>query len=171
MTTIFLRWMLCISLGVLLCSLVAAAPPQALSDGQLDQVYAAGFNVTIDMDIDLSATNPDAVFVTGEGAAALQQLMNGGLSFSTNAGGSRNTSSFDPNGTYMPNLQNLTVNNINISDQALQNSNTMMNIFALQGDVAVGMNLNIIVNPTNTALNIIQTNINWGMINQLSDNF
>lgn len=163
MTTTTMRGMLCLLLGILLSSLVVAAPPRPMTDAQLDSVYAAGFNINVDMGIDLAASQPNSVFVTGGNTS---NVING-LSITrgtSNTTGS-NSGSIDPTGTYMPNLQNLVVNNINIAANALQNAKTLMNIFALQGDVAVGVNLNVVINPTNTTFSVSQTNINWGNVN------
>jgi hypothetical protein len=157
-----LRWAACIGLGLLLGG-AAFAAPRPLTDTQLDAVYAAGFNVQVDMGIDLAASNPESVVLAGT-SSALQQFFAGGMRLASTAGGGQNTGAFDPTGAYMPNLQQLTVNNINISDNALQNASSLLNIFALQGDIAVGLNLNVVVNPTNSLFNVSQTNINWATL-------
>jgi len=156
---------LCIGWCILLSGIVViAAPPRALSDSQLDGIFAAGLDVQVSMDMDIAASQPDSVLIQG-GAGAAQQLLNQGLTLTRTGIGDRNSSSFDPSGAYMPNLQNLVVNNLNITQNALQNANTLMNIFAMQGDVAVGVNLNVVVNPVNTYIAPVQTNMNWGMLN------
>lgn len=164
MTVQWLRGMVVLGMGVLLASAVWAAP-RALNDTQLDQVYAAGFDVTVDFDVDIAASKPESVFVEGGSAAAFSQLLNQGMTIANSRSSSRNSGSFDPTGSYMPNLQNLVVNNINISENALKNATTMMNVFALEGDVAIGLNLNVVVNPTNTNFTVQQTNVNWGTLN------
>ncbi|MHB9133158.1 MAG: hypothetical protein ACYDBB_18980 [Armatimonadota bacterium] len=158
-----LRRTLCIVAGLLVSGLAVVAAPRALSDTELDSVYAAGFNVQVDFGIDIAATNPDALIVQYGNADAVQNFLDHGMAIANASGtGTRNTGSFDPSGAYMPDLQNLTVNNINITDNALMNSTTLMNVFALEGDIAIGVNLNVVVNPINSTFNINQSNINWG---------
>lgn len=169
MTMRTLRWMLCISLGLLIAQTVPAAVCRPMSDTQLDQVYAAGFDIKVDLGLSLAATKPDAVIVAGGSAAAVQNFMEQGMAVSRTST-TRNSGSFDPTGTYMPNLQDLTVNNINISDNALQHASSLLNVFALEGDIAVGVNINVVVNPINSAFNVTQMNMNWGTMN-LSDAF
>ena len=171
MAAITFRTLASMAIALLLGMSMAMAASRTLSDSELDGVYAAGFNVTVDFVIDLTATNPDAVLVQGGNPAALQQFFDHGMTLARSRDfGETNLGSLDPSGVYMPNLQNLVVNNINISDGALSNATTLMNIFALQGDIAVGLNLNVVVNPVNSAFNITQTNINWSNIG-LSDAF
>ncbi|HEY3418306.1 MAG TPA: hypothetical protein VGM23_15630 [Armatimonadota bacterium] len=167
------RWMPAVIIGILMmASMAAVAAPRALSDSELDRVYAAGFDVTVDLGLDIAATNPDAVVVQMGNPSAALGLLNQGMTMTAHAAGSRDTNSgsLDPGGMYMPNLQNLVVNNINIAADALSNATTLMNVFALQGDVAIGVNLNVIVNPTNSTFDIHQSNYNWSTLN-LSDAF
>ncbi len=145
----------------LMMSLMAVAGPRPMSDDQLDAVYAAGFDVEIRMDMDLAASNPDALVLQGGDPEMLSQLFTSGIPLARSASTGRNTALIDPSGAYMPNLQNLTVNNINITGEALKDATTLLNIFALDGDVAVGLNLNVIVNPVGGNWNINQTNMNW----------
>jgi len=159
-----LRWMICMGIGLLLMQAVSAAVRQAMTDNQLDQVFAAGLDIKVDMGLNLAASNPDAVLVAGGNTAALQNVMDRGMALA-NTASTRNDGTFDPTGAYMPNLQNLTVNNIKISDEAFKNSNSLLNVFALEGDIAVGLNINVIVNPVNSAFNLTQMNMNWGTIN------
>jgi len=161
--------MLCVGISILLSSIVVAGP-RPLTNQQLDQVYAAGFDVRVDLDLDLAATNPDAVIVQSGDKAALMRIVDSGITIA-HSSGTRNSSSFDPSGAYVPDLQNitsLTTNNINVS--GLQNATTLMNLFALDGDIAVGLNLNVIVNPVNSVWTTYQNNVNWGTLN-LSDAF
>jgi hypothetical protein len=158
--------------GLLLGSvgLMAVAVKTPLADAQLDTVFAAGFeikDVQVQIDFDVMSSNPNATIFQGSSLAAVQEVLNQGLSLSHSLG-TRNSGSFDPSGAYMPNLQNLTINNINIADGALKDATTLMNIFALDGDVAVGVNLNVIINPTNSYFAVMQNNVNWGALG-LSD--
>jgi len=156
-----------IIIGILMmASMAAIAAPRPLSDSEMDGVYAAGFDLQVDLGIDIAATNPDAVVVQMGNYSAAQAFLNNGMSFTSRGTGTRelNSGSLDPSGMYMPNLQNLVVNNINIAADALANSSTLMNVFALQGDVAIGVNLNVIVNPTNSTFDIHQFNMNWGSL-------
>ncbi len=155
---------ICLGCAVLLAQVVPAAVCRALSDTQLDQVYAAGFDVDVDLGVNVAASQPNSVLVTSQNAAALQNFVQKGLTLAQSVA-TRDTASFDTTGAYMPNLQSLTVNNLNISNAALQNASTLMNIFALQGDVAVGVNINVVVNPTNSVFNVTQVNMNWGTTN------
>jgi hypothetical protein len=167
MTTLSLRALLLPAILILLAGSVLAAPKKAMADHELDAVYAAGFEVRIDVDLDVAATNPDALlFIPGGDSAAFGQFVSRGMDIA-HSGRSREPGTFDPNGTYMPNLQNLTMNNISLGDGALQNASTLLNVFALQGDVAVGVNLNVIVNPTNSNINLTQMNVNWSTIGSL----
>jgi hypothetical protein len=145
----------------LVMSLTAFAAPRPLTDAQLDAVYAAGFDVEIKMGLDVAASNPEALVLQASDPETLTQLFTQGIPLTRAASSGRNEAVIDPSGAYMPNLQNLTVNNINITGEALKDATTLLNIFALDGDVAVGVNLNVIVNPTGGTYNINQTNMNW----------
>lgn len=166
------NWQRIFGLGIgLAVSVMALAAPQRLSDLQLDEVYAAGFNIQVDLTMDIAASNPDAVFISGSGGeAALQQFLDQGMTVARTSGGARNNVSFDPTGAYLPDLERLTVNNLMITDNALQNSQSLVNVFALEGDVAIGVNLNVVVNPIDSIFNVTQTNINWSTLG-LSDAF
>jgi hypothetical protein len=147
---------------VLVMGAWACAVPKPLTDAQLDTVYAAGFDVELTMGLDVAASNPEAVVLQTNNPEAIAQLFTQGLPLTRAITGTgRNEALLDPSGAYMPNLQNLTVNNINITDNALKNATTLLNIFALDGDVAVGVNLNVIVNPSGGIFNVNQTNMNW----------
>ncbi len=163
MTGTVLRWSMCIGAALLLAG-AGWTRPRALSDRQLDAVYAAGFEVKVDLGLDVSATKPDSVYVQSGSMSSISSLLNSSMNLATTRLGARNEVTADPSGATMPNLQNLTVNNINISQNALQNANTLMNVFALEGDVAIGVNLNVVVNPINSNFTISQTNVNWGTL-------
>jgi hypothetical protein len=165
MTTKILRWMLLGVLSILCISIVAAATPRPLADHQLDDVYAAGFDVQVDFNMDVAAERPESVILLSGDQQALESLAGQGITLTRTMGGGRNTAGLDPNGTYVPNLQNLTNNTINLSGNALQNATSLLNIFALEGDVAVGLNLNVVVNPVNSPVNVSQMNLNWGTLN------
>ena len=166
MSTNMVRNTFCLGIGLLFSGIVAvAAAPRPLSDSQLDGVYAAGLDVQVSMDMSLSATNPEAVVVQSANPTLAPAMLQQGITLTRSNIGTINSGSFDSTGAYMPNLQNLVVNNLQISNNALQNASTMMNIFAMQGDVAVGVNLNVVVNPTNSVIAPTQTNVNWGTIN------
>jgi hypothetical protein len=154
---------MCAGLGLLVMA-AGWTKPRTLSDRQLDAVFAAGFEVKVDLGLDIAASKPDAVYVQGGNQGAIAGLLNSTTNLATTRLGARNEVTVDPSGTNMPNLQNLTVNNINISQNALQNATTLMNVFAMEGDVAIGVNLNVVVNPINSNFNIAQTNVNWGML-------
>ena len=162
------RWLLCSALAALCATWgLAGGTRQALSDTELDAVYAAGFNIQIDFGIDVAASNPDAVVMTGGGTDFLNQ----GMTLSHTSGGGRNEVRYDPSGSYMPDFQNLqSTNSLNITGNALQNAQSLLNIFALEGDIAVGVNLNVVVNPVDSIFNVSQTNINWSNLG-LSDAF
>lgn len=153
----------------LVLGVMAFAAPRPLSDAQLDTVYAAGFDVQVKMGLDVAASDPQSVILQSNNPDAVAQLFTQGLQLSRAIGdGGRNEATVDPSGAYMPNLQNLTINNINIANDALKNATTLLNIFALNGDVAVGVNLNVIVNPTGGTFNVNQANMNWSNL-PLSD--
>ncbi len=160
MTTNTLRGMLCIALGALMSSLVVAAVPKSLTDAQLDGVYAAGLDIRVDLDVDVAGSKPGAILIDDGGAAAMRQYYSSGTTLAHSIVGSRNSASLDPSGTYTPTLQNLTSSSISLATGALQNATTLMNIFSLGGDLNVGLNFNVIVNPVNSPINLTQTNIN-----------
>lgn len=165
MTTKTMRWMLSIVLGVLVSSIVAAATPKPLTDSQLDGVYAAGFDIRVDLDIDVAASNPDAVLIQGGGGnAALHSYVDRGLTVARSMTGTRNTGSMDAGGTYMPNLQNLTTSTVSLGAGALQNATSLLNVFALDGNLNIGVNFNVIINQAGSPINITQTNVNGGTL-------
>lgn len=175
MRTTLTRWMLCTGIGLLLLggSRLAATPTTALDDAQLSDIYAAGFDVQMDFDIDLAAQNPNGLLVQGGSLDALRDYANQRLSNASSEVSNALSSGgrFDANGTYMPSLPSITNNTLNMSDNAMQNARTLLNVIALNGDVAVGMNMNIIVNPGDTPFTVTQTNINWSILSSLSDLF
>lgn len=151
-------WCLTITM---MTGLATFAAPRPLTDAQLDTVYAKGFDVEIKMGLDVAATNPEAVILQSSNPETIAQLFGQGIPLTRAVSTGRNEGLVDPSGAYMPNLQNLTVNNINITGDALKDASTLLNIFALDGDIAVGVNLNVVVNPVGGNWNINQTNMNW----------
>ena len=117
MTGTVLRWSMCIGAALLLAG-AGWTRPRALSDRQLDAVYAAGFEVKVDLGLDVSATKPDSVYVQSGSMSSISSLLNSSMNLATTRLGARNEVTADPSGATMPNLQNLTVNNINISQNA-----------------------------------------------------
>lgn len=155
-----MRWLCCFILLLLVMGAgVTAIDPIPLSDSELAGVVAAGFNVTIDFGVDVKAP-PNSLLIQQDQLDALKDFATTHLQHASVTGGIDAAPSVDTGGINLPNLQTLVNNNINISDNALQNSRSLLNIIAL-GDVAVGMNLTIIVNPGDTPFNVTQTNINW----------
>lgn len=154
------RWLLCLLLILLAWRISAAEIGIPLDDQVLDSIYARGSNVVIDLDIDVQALQPNSLLIDENGFAALQQLAASVQPQISSNGGAGRTVSLD--GVPIPDYSNV-VNNINITDNALQNAQSLLNIIAL-GDVAVGVNLTVIVNPGDTPLNITQMNINWSAL-------
>lgn len=165
MTIMNLRWLFCLMLTLLLAGAAFAAPEDELvplADAELEAVCAAGLNVQLNLDVDLSTANPSDLLLIGpnnlsslypSGQAAQQPMPSGSGGFST--GGV-----IDMDGTMLPDFQSVFNNNVSISDNALQNAQSLLNIISL-GDVAVGVNITIIVEPTNSNFNMTQANVNW----------
>lgn len=141
----------------------ATEPLTSLDDAQLSAVYAQGFNITIDFDIDLATTDPNSVVVTGEQLKDMQNLVLRNVSPTGNAAFSRYPTMMDAGGNVLPGMNSIT-NALNITDHAMENAKSLLTVFALNGDVALGLNMNIIVNPGDTPFTVTQMNLNWANV-------
>lgn len=134
-----------------------------LDDTQLSAVYAQGFNITVDFDVDLATTDPNAVVVTGQQLQDMQKLVLRSVSPTGSMALARRSSFMDADGNIMPGM-NAINNALNMSDHAMENAKSLLTVFALNGDVAIGLNMNIIVNPGDTPFTVTQMNLNWANI-------
>lgn len=161
-----LRWWFCAILMLLVMGMSLAAPvEQPLNDSELDAIWATGFNIDINLDLDVKTDQPGSLIIDKTQLDSLKQFADDTMQRTTmhtrTTGGAFTTDGID-----LPNFSSVvsnTVNNIDISGNALQNAQSLLNIVAL-GDVAVGVNLVVIVNPGDTPFTITQTNINWSDI-------
>lgn len=156
-----LRWFICLGTVLMLAVAVWGAEEELvpMADAELDAVCAAGLNFQVNLDVDLSANHPDFLFISDK-LGSLRPLAEAGQRSTSTAGSLSGGSPIDTDGTLLPDFQSAINNNISITDNALQNAQSLLNIIAL-GDVAVGINITVIVDPTNSPFNITQTNINW----------
>ena len=155
-----LRWLLLIMLAWLIVETGVASPVlEILDDRELATIYATGLNIQIDLDFDLTTPEPNTLFIDREKLDALQAFANASKERTSLLNGTSG-GTFDIDGINLSNFQSIVNNNITISDNALQHAQSLLNIIAL-GDVAVGLNLTIIVNPGDTPFTVTQTNINW----------
>jgi len=165
MTNMNLRWLFFFGLVLALAGAVFAAPEDELvplADAELEAVCAAGLNITLNLGVDLSTANPsDLIVVSPNNLSSLQPLAGATQQPSASGSGSFSTGGIiDMDGTMLPDFQSVINNNVSISDNALQNAQSLLNIISL-GDVAVGINITIIVEPTNSTFNTTQANVNW----------
>jgi len=141
----------------------AQATLQPLEDAELDAICATGLNIVIDLDLDLQTPQPDTLLINPAQLDALKALADNSLQRSSLSGGSTG-GVFSTDGINLSNftgvINNSITNNVNITDNALQNAQSLLNIIAL-GDVAVGLNLVVVVNPGDAPFSVTQTNINW----------
>jgi len=141
----------------------AQATLQPLEDDELDAICATGLNIVIDLDLDLQTPQPDTLLINPAQLDALKALADNSLQRTSLSGGSTG-GVFTPDGINLSGftgvINNSISNNVNITDNALQNAQSLLNIIAL-GDVAVGLNLVVVVNPGDAPFSVTQTNINW----------
>ncbi len=124
-------------------SLFAAGTAVVLSDEELDQIYAHGFNFSGFNDF---LGSFDKIFMPPELNFSLDASGDATLFFSGDTGASPifSTGSGD-------------INYINLQDYAQQFANSLVNVNAAGSNVLVGLNLNVIINST-IAGNVISNN-------------
>lgn len=117
-----------------------------LSDEALDEVHARGIQIHLDIDLDaLSAGNVRSVLNT-----VGDQFLAQGSNLIAQQGGATNVH-----------------NVIAVGGNALQNTQSFLTVIAL-GDVAIGVNLQVILNPSNSTFVISSNNINFSNLFSLS---
>ena len=163
MTSIY-RWLILLSILLFAGGAgFAQSSLQPLEDNELDEICATGLNIVIDLDLDLQTPEPNSLLIDPAQLDALRALADNSLQ-RTSLSGSSTGGVFSTAGIDLANftgvINNSVTNNVNITDNALQNAQSLLNIVAL-GDVAVGLNLVVIVNPGDAPFSVTQTNINW----------
>lgn len=154
-------WMPILGLCLWLTTTARSAPlPAPLMDGELEQVYAAGFDVQVVLGLEIKTNDPNAVLIRQDQLDALRDYANSSLHRSTARDGADGSGTFDTDGISLSNFESVINNSMNISGSALQNAQSLLTIFAM-GDVAVGLNLTVIVNPGDAPFSVTQTSINW----------
>jgi len=154
-----LRWFICLMV-MLLAGMAFAVPEEMepLADAELESVCAAGLNIQVDLDVGLATNHPDLMLINTNRLDSLRAIAEANQQQSSSMSGGGLVG--DILDGVMDTIQNTINSSISISDNALQNAQSLLNIIAL-GDVAVGINITVIVNPTNSPFDVTQTNINW----------
>jgi hypothetical protein len=150
---------------VLAASRAFAAGPVELSDEQMDGIYAEG--LFFDLDLTLDIKDPDSVRIEGGNAGDLQALLQNGLSWQSTGSSDASRAvagALDPLGGLDPNDL---ANSIYIGDNALQNTHNLLNLIVMGGDVGVGVNITVILNPVNTNLSLYNFNLNFSNVGSM----
>lgn len=143
----------------------AAAAPVPLADEELDAVYAEGLYFTLDMKLDVEGAS--AVRLEGGNLDDLQTLLNNGVSWtSAGIGNPANTvrAMVEPGGDLD---LNALLGSIYIGGNALQNTHNLFNLVVQGGDVGVGINISIILNPVGSNFSVYNFNFNFSDVQGL----
>ncbi len=134
--------------------------PIPLSDRELDGVYAEGLVFDLDMKLDIQEGS--TVSFEGGNVEDLKALLENGLSWkSAGVGDSGGTvkAMLEPGGDL--NLDGL-LGSIYVGGNALQNTQNLFNLIVQGGDVAVGINISVILNPVDSNFSLYNFNFNFG---------
>lgn len=124
-----------------------------LTDEEMDQTYAEGFVVHLDITLDVvSDVRLVADQILSQGGGIPVQKDSPPPARDGNLDGAR--------GRPAVNLQNV----LSLSGNALQNSRSLLNVIVQGGSVGIGVNLQVIINPSNSTFNISTRNFNFSNI-------
>ena len=128
----------------------ASAQMEPLTDAQLDRVAADGVSLYLDLDFGLSPHALPGAASTLSAGTVLPQSEGAGAADSTHLVGTVNQLSLtDIRQTF------------NVGGNALQYSQSLLNVFVNGGDVGIGVNLTVIIDGNNSTFNISNTNANF----------
>ncbi len=146
-------------------SQVAAAAPVPLTDQQLDGVYAEGLYFSLDMKLDVDGAS--SVRLEGGNLGDLEAVLNNGVSWKSAGIGDAGKSvkaMLEPGGDL--DLDAL-LGSIYIGGNALQDTHNLFNLVVQGGDVGVGINISIILNPVSSNFSVYNFNFNFSDVQGL----
>ena len=163
-------WFLSV-VGIFICAgAMNAEAKQRLLDEELDKSYAQGFQVHLDINLNI---------LENEAMNNIQLLPSLDASFgsltttvSGSPSGSINTAplnTFTPNTVFSGQTTSLDLaNSILISGNALANTRNLFNLIVNGGHVGIGVNLQVVINPTNSHFTLSSDNNNFVSVDTLS---
>jgi len=146
-------------------SQVCAAAPVRLGDRELDAVYAEGLYFSLDMKLDVDGAS--SVRLEGGNLGDLEAVLNNGVSWRSAGIGDATKSvkaMLEPGGDLD---LNALMGSIYIGGNALQNTHNLFNLVVQGGDVGVGINISIILNPVNSNFSTYNFNFNFSDVQGL----